>query len=163
MILWRRYGRRKVTGLNPEDRVRNYLRGEKQTTMQLATAADGKPWIATVYFVADNLNLYWLSWPERRHSQELTKRADVAATVVVKTDIPVIGVQLTGVAEEVTDEDTVTRIMTRYVAKYGTGDTFAKHFADGTNHHRLYKLTPREVQLFDEMNYPENSPLSITL
>lgn len=141
--------------------VRGYLQGSAQT-MQLATVHAGKPWIATVYFVADDdLNLYWLSWPERRHSQELAVQADVAAAVVVKQDQPVIGVQLAGNAEEMTDLETIKEIMKLYVAKYNKGEKFYDAVVAGTNKHHMYKLTPNDISLFDEMTFPGNSPIKL--
>lgn len=148
--------------MNPTDLVREYLQGDART-MQLATVMDGKPWISTVYFVADDeLNLYWLSWPERRHSREIAENPQVAATVVIKTDKPVIGVQLDGVADIVTDSTRVVEVMDRYVAKYDAGKEFVAKFAEGTNHHVLYALTPQHIQLFDEVQFPSESPVSIS-
>lgn len=149
--------------MNPVDLVREYLQGDAQT-MQLATVVDGKPWISTVYFVADEeLNLYWLSWPERRHSREIAENPQVAATVVIKTDKPVIGVQLDGVADIVTNSTRVVEVMDRYVEKYGAGREFAAKFAEGTNRHVLYALTPQHIQLFDEVQFPGKSPTAVAL
>lgn len=140
-------------------RVQRYLHGDAQT-MQIATAKDNKPWIATVYFIADDdLNLYWLSWPERRHSRELTENQYVAATIVIKADKPVIGVQLAGEANEISDPAIAESVMKMYVAKYGQGKDFYTAFLAGTNKHHLYCLQPQTVQLFDELNYPDESPL----
>ncbi len=141
--------------------VREYLQ-HSGTIMQLATAYDDKPWVATVYFVADDeLNVYWLSWPERRHSREIAEQADVAATVVIKTDRPVIGVQLEGTATEVQDAGEVQQVMERYVAKYGEGQKFYDAFVAGTNKHHMYKLAPSAVWLFDEVEHAGESPLQV--
>lgn len=143
--------------------LREYLQGNTQT-MQLATVSDGKPWIATVYFVADDdLNVYWLSWPERRHSREGALNASVAATIVVKPDQPVIGVQMSGEMYEVKDMITVTHVMENYVAKYTTGMDFTANFAKGTNRHVMYKLSPHTIQLFDEVVFPDKSPVQVKL
>lgn len=146
---------------DPATHLKNYLQGDAQT-MQLATVHASKPWIATVYFVTDDdMNVYWLSWPERRHSKELVEQSDVAATVVVKTDQPVIGVQFAGRANEVTDPAVVQRVMKLYVAKYNTGKGFCDAFAAGTNKHHMYMLVPTDMSLFDEVNFPGESPVSI--
>lgn len=143
-------------------RVRMYLQGDTQV-MQLATVQDGRPWVVTVYFVADDeLNVYWLSWPERRHSQDIAANPVLAATVAIKHDQPVIGVQVAGQAEIVRDSETVHKVAALYVAKYGQGEKFVEHFEAGTNRHQLYRMTPQEIQLFDEVNYPSESPLVVT-
>lgn len=126
----------------------------QSSLLQLATSLEGQPWICTVYFVTDeNLNLYWLSWPERRHSQEIAKNNKAAVAVAVKKDIPVIGIQGEGRAEMVTDEQTVTEVLEKYIKKYGAGKDFIKNYKTGTNHHQLYKFIPTKYVLFDEQNF----------
>lgn len=141
--------------------IREYLQGDS-ATMQLATVRGGKPWVATVYFVVDNdLNVYWLSWPERRHSQELAANPDVAAAIVIKADQPVIGVQLAGRAAEVTDPALVRKMAEKYVTKYGQGERFYEAFAGGTNRHNMYRLCPTSIALFDEVEHMGESPVAI--
>jgi len=127
--------------------------------MQLATLADGRPWICTVYYVFDqHNNLYWLSYPERRHSQEVEKNPNVAAAIAIKfEDKPVIGLQVEGKAETVQDAAIVKRVMDDYVDKYDSGKDFYDNFITGTNKHKLYKLTPELFVLFDELHFP-NEP-----
>lgn len=139
--------------------IKSYLQGDART-MQLATVVGGKPWVATVYFVVDSdINIYWLSWPDRRHSQAIKEQSQVAAAIVIKIDQPVIGVQLSGIANEVTDAMTVRKIMTLYVAKYNTGAGFYEAFVAGTNRHHMYRLVPTELSLFDEVHCPGTSPI----
>lgn len=125
---------------------------EKSMAMQLATASDkGSPWICSVYYVIDDdCNFYWLSLPSRRHSKHIAQNNNVAATVAIKTDMPVIGVQVQGQVSVVEDADQVELIMNKYVAKYSVGENFYKRFDKGINNQNLYKLTPTEVYLFDE-------------
>lgn len=144
-----------------QDRVIGYLQSDAHT-LQLATIANGKPWIATVYFVADeNMNIYWLSWPDRRHSVELLANPNAAAAVVVKADPPVIGVQLEGEVELVADKDLIQKIMTLYIEKYQQGHRFHDNFLAGTNKHAMYRLTPEVIMLFDEVHYLSESPLEV--
>lgn len=141
--------------------LQNYLQ-RSGTVLQLATVHDGKPWVATVYFmVDDDLQVYWLSWPERRHSREIAENTQVAATVVIKTNRPAIGVQLEGAATVVTDASEVQRVMERYVAKYDEGQQFYDAFVAGTNKHVMYKLAPSAIWLFDEVNHAGESPLQV--
>jgi uncharacterized protein YhbP (UPF0306 family) len=136
--------------------VKQYLSGESQV-MQIATVAGDQPWICTVYYVADNeLNVYWLSLPDRRHSQEIAKHSKVAAAIAIKPDKPVVGLQIEGDAEEITDAATIAAIMKQYVAKYSSGQSFYDNFISGKNQHRLYRLRPRLFVLFDEVNFPKD-------
>ena len=144
--------------------ILSYLRRDTAYTMQLATVQGSGPWIATVYFVADDeLNLYWLSWPERRHSREIAECAQVAAAIVMQAEQPVVGIQGEGTASIVTDNETIEWVMQLYAQKYQQGEKFAQHHAAGTNHHVLYKLKPTTISLFDEERYAGRSPIVIGL
>jgi uncharacterized protein YhbP (UPF0306 family) len=110
-------------------------------------------------FCDDDMNIYWLSWPDRRHSRAIQEQSQVAVAIVIKNDQPVIGVQLAGIAYEVTDEVTVRKIMKLYVAKYSTGAGFYDAFVAGTNKHHMYKHVPTGLSLFDEVHFPGTSPI----
>jgi uncharacterized protein YhbP (UPF0306 family) len=139
----------KVQGL-----IKKYLRQGR--VMQVATSSDGQPWVCTVYFVPDEQhNLYWLSWPTRRHSQEIEQNNKIAATVPIKSGKPVIGIQAEGVAEIIKEIMVVEKIMQKYVDKYESGKDFYELFKAGKNHHQLYKFTPNKYFLFDEVNFPD--------
>lgn len=139
-----------------KDLIKQYLHEGRM--MQLATVAGDQPWICTVYYMCDqDLNLYWLSFPERRHSQEVVKHPKVAAAIPIKFDTqPVIGLQLEGSVQLVQDAETVKRVMEGYTAKYNAGKDFYRNFIDGSNKHQLYKLTPQLFVLFDEKHFPQN-------
>jgi len=142
--------------------TREYLQGSDARTMQLATVDADGPWVASVYFVADDdMNLYWLSWPDRRHSAAIGQGAEVAAAVVIKADQPVVGVQLAVRAQEVSDPLVVREITEKYIAKYQQGEQFYPAFLAGTNRHKMYRLSPTRIQLFDELHYADSSPLLI--
>lgn len=137
--------------------IKKYL-GEAKM-MQVATVNGDQPWICTVYFVEDeNLNLFWLSLPTRRHSREITTNNKAAVTVPVKFDKnPIIGVQAEGTAEVITDSDKVAQVMKAYTERYNVGKDFYNNFVAGKNKHKLYKFTPSKYVLFDEVNFPDNS------
>jgi len=126
-------------------------------TMQLATQADGKPWVCTVRFVADEDNsLFWISLPTRRHSQDVEQQPSVAATVVVHDVVgePVIAVQLEGAAEQVKLEDYDEQIVNQYATSFLRDQQWVEDFLAGASGHCLYKLSPTTVYLFDERNFP---------
>lgn len=128
-----------------------------RSTMQLASVDDDQPWICTVRFVSDDRqNLYWASVPSRRHSQEITKHEKVACAIVVHDTIgePVIGIQIEGTAavqEPLPNNRSITK---KYAAKFKRNQKWIDDFVAGHTEHRLYKLTPSAIYLFDEKNFP---------
>lgn len=127
---------------------------DESIAMQLATVGqDGLPWICSVYYVVDdNFNFYWLSLPERQHSEHIQHNNNVAATIAIKVQIPVIGVQIKGKVSMVSEADLIAEIMKLYVEKYKVGEKFHSRFVNKINQQEMYKLTPSEVHLFDEVN-----------
>ena len=125
------------------------------TVMQLATSRDNAPWISTLYFVADDQrNIYWLSLPGRRHSEEVVANPRVAIAIAIKQDLPVIGIQAEGSVTIVEDASIVEKILASYIKKYdGAGKEFHQRFVEGKNKHQLYKLTPSSMVLFDEVHF----------
>jgi hypothetical protein len=73
----------------------------------LATAdADGVPWASPVWFAKDDYReLYWVSYPGARHSQNIAVRPEVALVVFDPTVPPGTGqaVYMTATAEQLTD------------------------------------------------------------
>lgn len=132
--------------------TREYLKDGK--VVQIATSNNNMPWVCSVYYVVDDeLNIYWLSYPSRRHSQDIAVNSRVALTLAVKTDLPVIGVQAEGVATEVNNIAVVAKVIAMYVKKYGAGKQFLKNFKLQKNKHVLYCFTPSRIVLFDEENF----------
>lgn len=133
--------------------IKDYLPGGK--TMQVATLRGDQPWVCTVYYVADELQrLYWLSFPSRRHSQQLSLNDKAAIAIAIKTDKPVVGIQAEGCAEPVVDLGEVKHVMQLYANKYdGAGKDFYDNFVEGTNQHVMYRFTPSCFVLFDEVNF----------
>jgi uncharacterized protein YhbP (UPF0306 family) len=136
--------------------IKKYL--SKSRMMQIATVDNGQPWICTVYYVEDeDLNLYWLSWPTRRHSQEIKKLNKIAIAVPVKLDKPVIGIQAEGTAKVAKEKEEVAKVMKLYVKKYGSGKQFYDNFIAGKNEHWLYRFTPSNFVLFDEVTFKDDT------
>lgn len=139
----------------PQEYTQEYLHAAH--VLQLATIDEqSRPWVASVYFVVDDDGaVYWLSEPQRRHSQAITQGSTrVAFAIAVKTDLPVIGIQGAGRAELVEDAVTVQAVMQRYGQKYdGAGKNFYERFLAGQNQHQLYRLLPDELVLFDELHF----------
>lgn len=127
---------------------------KKAKVMQLATSQNNQPYICSVYFVADDdLNVYWLSFPGRQHSQQIAANPKTALTVPVKLDKPVIGVQATGNSRIFKEKEVVKTIIEKYIKKYNTGHDFYDNFLIGKNQHAMYRFIPEKFVLFDEVNF----------
>lgn len=137
--------------------IQHYLRDAKM--MQLATVADGKPWVCNVWFAADDeLNIYWFSSVTRRHSQEVARESSVAAAICLPQtpEDPPRGLQVEGTAEVLESESDVTKAMSLYVGRIFSQeqvDTFMQH---PERPHKFYHLRPTNFVLFDVANFPEN-------
>ncbi len=69
------------------EEVRAILDANLYVTVGTADA-EGRPWAAPVYFAtADNVNLYWVSAPDARHSRNIAERAQVSL-VVFDSQVP---------------------------------------------------------------------------
>ena len=146
--------------MKPEVLIREYITNAQTRMMQLATTSNGQPWICTVYYaVDDNLDIYWISMPSRRHSQEIAKNSKVAVAFAYNQQPPlpyVRGVQVEGEATLLSGDE----------AKHGA-DLYAKQLnsdakwiaavLDGSDPHRIYRMKPTSFVLFDSQNFPDNS------
>jgi uncharacterized protein YhbP (UPF0306 family) len=81
--------------------VLEYLQAHHVVT--LATIGDAKPWAAAVLYASEGFTLFWLSAPTSRHSLELARNPQVAATIQEDCSdwSQIKGVQMEGVAAEI--------------------------------------------------------------
>lgn len=125
--------------------------------MQIATSRDNKPWVVSVFYVVDDeYNFYWLSLPDRRHSQEIRDNNHAAITIAIKQNLPVIGIYAEGTVSVSENQDEVKMVAEAYVKKHNTAHTFYDRFVKGTHQHHVYKLSPVSITLFDEQGNPDN-------
>ena len=92
--------------MNIEKIIRDYLPLIQH--MSLGTSKDNKPWVCEVHFAYDdNLNLYFRSKTERRHSQEIALNPNVAGNIVRQhaPDEYPLGVYFEGTAEMLENEE----------------------------------------------------------
>lgn len=71
--------------------------------MSLATIDQGGLWVADLIYVHDNeMNLYWLSQTNARHSKAIIKNPEVAATITISNNPGEenIGLQIEGATEK---------------------------------------------------------------
>jgi uncharacterized protein YhbP (UPF0306 family) len=141
-----------------EELIREYL--PMVNVMQLATSVGNQPWLCTVHFYNDDdFNLYWISTPERRHSQEIAHNNKVAAYMLVHENTPeedyVIGISIEGTAELIGQE--VDGVIDKaYAKKQDKDPQLMADIKSGKNPHRFYKFTPTKFVIFDTKNIKGN-------
>lgn len=133
--------------------IKEYLDSKKD--MQLATIADGQPWICTVYFAYDDeFNLYWTSGRSRQHSLEILNNPKAAVTIVRDNERKQAA-QIIGTAYEVADDE-LERVHGIYQARFGAKDYYLEEMKKHTPEGRSYWVfKPIEISLWDEVNFPE--------
>ncbi|MAF25415.1 hypothetical protein CL634_07565 [bacterium] len=124
---------------------------EKGYLMSLATADDKGVWVCDVIYIHDeNLNIYWTSNPEVRHSQAIFKNKQVAASITVsgpKEDN--LGVQLEGEVEKM--EGNQIDLLKKHYAKRGKDEPVdAPDVLMGSS---WYVLKPKSIELINEKLY----------
>lgn len=129
--------------------LRAFLAGQSTLALGTAGLTDGRPQVAPLFFASDDdLNLYWISDPESRHSANLSDWNDAAAAIYVSTwDWSGIkGVQIEGDALAVTDEAERQHALAVYRAKFPfVTDKFAELIAQSV----VFVLRPRWIRWLD--------------
>ncbi|MDO8269464.1 MAG: pyridoxamine 5'-phosphate oxidase family protein [Candidatus Levybacteria bacterium] len=142
--------------------IQDYL--SKVQMMQLGTSQSNQPWVTTVYFVSDiNLNLYWLSDPEKRHSKEIEKNSKVAGTFVLPQlyGEKVRGLRFEGEARRLTGDENINGVMI-YKSRFWIVEDRAKtHTGEVVD--TCYQIRPKAYYLLDEINFPSNPNQVLTL
>ncbi len=128
--------------------------------MQLSTAIDNQPWVCSVWFAADDdMNIYWISSINRRHSEEVMKNKKVGTVMVLPQtpeDAP-RGLQLQGVAELLTKQEDIDKAVSVYAGRIFSKEKIKEFMEDEKNPHRFYRIKPTQFVLFDAVNFPDNS------
>ena len=122
----------------------------------LATAdADGVPWASPVWFAnEDYRELYWVSYPGARHSQNIAVRPQIAM-VVFDSTVPAgtgQGVYMTSTAEQVTDPAAIEHgigVFSRESVRQGGEEEWGPDQVTGEARLRLYRASVREYSILD--------------
>ncbi len=137
--------------------IKEYL--EKARLMQVATSENNQPWVCSVYFAFDDkLNLFWISTPERRHSQEIYGNEKAAGTIVLPhtPGDKVRGIQFQGFAKRLTGAREMKYGMDVYATRMKMNPDRKKKILEGKDDHSPYQITPTTFVLFDVLNFPNN-------
>lgn len=136
--------------MNTKEKILEIL--ENGHLMSLGTTDSGGVWVSDVIYIYDeNLNIYWMSHPEVRHSKALLENTQVAGTITLTRGPKEknLGIQFSGIAEKIDG------------ARY---DLAKKHFEKRNNpvpkeeddvlHGRSwYMVKPTKIELIDEANF----------
>ncbi len=140
------------------ERVKSFL--DAHSTMTLATVGpQGEPQAAAVFYAADErLNLYFLSSPTSRHSQNLLRDARVAATIHADGQAwqAIRGVQIEGAVELVEEVTTLAQAARTYAGRFDfvrglldDGDDGPVVLRGPVANSRFYVLRPAWIRLID--------------
>ena len=79
---------------------------EKGYLMSLATLDNGGAWVSDVIYIHDdNLDIYWMSHAQTRHSKAILENPKIAATITVNgPGEDNLGIQFEGVAQKIDGE-----------------------------------------------------------
>lgn len=140
-----------------KDLIKDYLKEAKM--MQLATSVNDQPWVCNVWFAYDeDLNIYWFSSENRRHSKEVMNNQKVAAAIVLPLTPkdPPRGLQLQGMAEVLTKQGDIDKAISVYKGRIFDQETIDELMQDEEKPHKFYKITPTQFVLFDAVNFGDN-------
>ncbi|HWH99476.1 MAG TPA: pyridoxamine 5'-phosphate oxidase family protein [Propionibacteriaceae bacterium] len=121
----------------------------------LATAdADGVPWASPVWFATENYReLYWVSYPGARHSQNIEVRPQIAM-VVFDSTVPSgtgQGVYMAATAEQLTDSTAIEAgigVFSRESLRQGD-EEWQLDRVTGEARLRLYRASVQEYWILD--------------
>jgi uncharacterized protein YhbP (UPF0306 family) len=129
--------------------------------MTLATVGPtGEPQAAAVFYAADEqLNLYFLSSPRSRHSENLAREPRIAATIHADKQSwqTIQGVQIEGTAHIVRDTRQIASAIKVYASRFdflqeplaGSGPTSPAALRGPVANSRFYVLNPTWIRLID--------------
>lgn len=120
-----------------------------QRIMSLATSKGEQPWSCCLHFVADeNLNMFWLSSPESRHSLELGTNSNAAISIAVSAESPTFAIQAEGKAHLVQDESELKRSAELFNAKFVNNQEWLDMLLAGGISSKMFAFKPRRFTVF---------------
>ena len=148
--------------LDVEQIIREYL--PQIAHMSLATATpDGRPWTTELHFAYDDdLNLYFCSSFESRHSREARANPCVAGTIVTQHFLNqnVRGIYFEGMIEQLEDVDERHPAYVAYEGRFHKGPQVVRAAREGGKA-RYYKITVSDFYLQD--GYVSSPPQKLHL
>jgi len=122
----------------------------------LATCVDNQPWCCDMIFVWDqDFNMYWLSSPNARHSQDIEKNPKVAATVtMVDEQGKGRSLQIEGTCRVIQDDKRRFEADKNFKDRHHmTGLLTIEQALEETKKLNLYQLNPTKIYLTHEPKF----------
>ena len=119
-----------------------------QTTLSLATVTpDGAPRVTPLFYLPQELRLYWFSSPSSDHSRYLAAQATCAVTVYAPATgwKEIRGVQMRGEASRVSDPEIRSKITAQYTSRFQLSRLFQPLIAKSA----LYCFEPHWLRYLD--------------
>ena len=125
---------------------------DKGYLMSLATTDNSGVWVCDVIYIHDNdLNIYWISNPDTRHSQAITGNNRVAGTITVSgVGEDNLGIQFEGIAKKIEGLRPDLAIKHRAKRKKPLPEESQDILEDGES---WYILKPKRIELINEKLY----------
>lgn len=139
-----------------EQTIRDYI--PQVIHMSLATVKNNRPWVCEVHFYYDdNLNIYFASSIDSRHSQEIAENPFVSGNIVTQhhKDQKTRCVDFEGTAQILSAEDAEKTAYRAYVARYGESEGLLERIRQDGNV-RFFKISVENYYLTDEYNGGRN-------
>jgi len=137
-----------------KQQILDYL--HSHNTMTLATCAADIPWAATVFYASDELQLYFFSAAEARHSVNLAANSRVAVTIQedYKDWRAIKGIQLEGQVLLVDGVIDKAKALAVYARKYADVIKLFTDPSSGIFHRaflkvQFYRVVPEKVFFID--------------
>ncbi len=139
--------------MSNEDIARDIL--DANAYVVLATVdEDGRPWASPVWFaLEDYRELFWLSYPGARHSENIAARPQIAMVVFDSTAAPETGqaVYMSATVDQISDPDDIARgvgVVASVSARQG-GRHFTPANVTGDARLRLYRAAVHDHWILD--------------
>jgi len=118
---------------------------DKGYLMSLATSDEGGVWVADVIYIYDeDFSIYWMSYPNVRHSQAILKNRKVAGTITASEQSgEELGIQFDGIAERI--DDPRFDLALKFYSK--RKKLAPKETDDILEGHSWYCLKPKRIEL----------------
>ncbi|MDP2672144.1 MAG: pyridoxamine 5'-phosphate oxidase family protein [Candidatus Daviesbacteria bacterium] len=120
--------------------------------MSLATQDEGGLWVADLVYVYDeDLNIYWMSDPDVRHSKALIENSQVAGTITIsnKSRELNLGIQFSGKAKKI--DGARYDLTIKHLTKRGYPEP--QESDDVLQGDSWYIVRPTKIDLIDEEHY----------
>ncbi|MBF0277475.1 MAG: pyridoxamine 5'-phosphate oxidase family protein [SAR324 cluster bacterium] len=132
-----------------QNQVLTYLR--EHNVMTLATMSPEGPWAASVFYVNDEFNLYFLSAPATRHSTNLKLNSKVSVTIQedYREWSEIKGIQLAGNAYQL-EKGEVNKVIVRYNEKFPIiGKQAPREIVTALSKVAWYRVDPERLYFID--------------